>query len=94
MAADETTPAQKPLQGVVVPVDNRDSYERVQDTCFEGLLRDYTAQEDWAMVEMIGVLWDRIQSDRIKAKAEAADAIPTTVQIEAAIDADNPLGDL
>lgn len=64
---------QKPLQGVVVPVDNRTSVERVQDTCFEGLLQTYTKDRDWDMVTRIGALYERILNDR----ATDRDVLPT-----------------
>jgi hypothetical protein len=54
------------VQGVVVEavVDNRNSMERLQDTCFEGLLDQYTVRQDWDVVTMTALLWDRVRADR------------------------------
>lgn len=73
----ETRPTTSIVEGVVVPVDNRTSKERVEDTCFEGLIRDYTEKRDFTMVEAVGALYERILRDR-----HAADEIQTPVQTD------------
>lgn len=54
----------KSVRAVVVPVDNRNSAERVQDACFEGLIRDYTAKQEWEVLKLINLLYGKILSDR------------------------------
>ena len=56
--------AKAAVQAVVVPVDNRNSAQRVQDACFEGLIRDYTAKQEWNVIEMINLLYGKVLSDR------------------------------
>lgn len=56
----------KPLQGVVVPVDNRSSVEHVQDACFENLLKVYTDRKDWEIVQLVNLLYGRVLADRME----------------------------
>jgi hypothetical protein len=40
------------------------SVEHVQDAAFESLIRQYTARREWAVLELVHVLYGKVLSDR------------------------------
>lgn len=51
--------------------DNRTSEERVIDTAFEALIRQYTHSREWNVLELVNLLYGKVLTDREVSTQEA-----------------------
>lgn len=65
--------------------DTRNSDERIEDLCFENLVRRWTEDRQWDWVTAANVMWGHILEERERSQLTGAPVQPEPEVIEAEI---------